>query len=212
MICLPVQFQSVNLLMNCLFVQLSPGKLSINFLCSLPWFLRPYMLCLSLVSQFPLGPSLCHGSLLRRGSLLLCRGGLLLHYGGLLPCSGGLLLRLLWSGGLLPCSGGLPLCLLWPGGLLPRLLCRGGLLSRQLHPGGLLLCLLRPGGLPLHRGDLRVHLHCYGGFLLHPFCRLHHGPLFCRSCLSPKVLHLYMDLARCPSPCSASAPPPSWIV
>ncbi len=148
------------------------------------------MLCLSLVSQFPLGPSLCHGSLLRRGSLLLCRGGLLLHYGGLLPCSGGLLLRLLWSGGLLPCSGGLPLCLLWPGGLLPRLLRRGGLLSRQLHPGGLLLCLLRPGGLPLHRGDLRVHLHCYGGFLLHPFCRLHYGPLFCRSCLSPKVLHL----------------------
>ncbi len=36
-----------------------------NLLCSLPWSLRPYMLCLSLVSQFPLGPSLCHGSRIR---------------------------------------------------------------------------------------------------------------------------------------------------
>ncbi len=120
------------------------------------------------------------------------------------------------SGGLLLCllrHGGLLLCLLRTGGLLPCLLRRGGLLSCSggllLRRGGLLSC---SGGLLLCRGDPRARQHCYGGPLLHPFCRLHHGPLLCRSCLSPNVIHFYMDLARHPSPCSASAPPPSWIV
>ncbi len=158
------------------------------------------MPCLSLVSQFFLGSNLCCGFLIslfrrgalliRRGTLLFCRGAflihcgaLLLHRGGLLSGSGGLLLR---RGGHLSCSGGL-------------LLRRGGILSCS-------------GGLLLHCGDPRTCLLCCGGPQLHPFCRLHHGPLFCRSCLSPKVLHLYMDLALRPYPYSASAPPPSWIV
>ncbi len=78
-----------------------------NLCLSLNWPWRPYMLCLSLVSQFPLGPSLCHGSLLRPG---------------------GRLLRQLCTGGLLLCRGGLLLCLLRRGGLL---LYTGGLLLRQ---------------------------------------------------------------------------------
>ncbi len=85
-----------------------------------PW--RPYMLCLSVGSQFPLGPSLCHGSLLRPGGCLLRQ----LRTGGLLLC-------LLHRGGLLP-------CLLYTGGLLLCLLRRGGLLPCLLYTGGLLLC------------------------------------------------------------------------
>ncbi len=152
--CLSVQFQSVSLLMNCLPVQLSPGKQIINFLCSLPRSLRPYMHCLSPVSQYSLVPSFCDGTLIRlvhrghlqsrfcgRPSILLCRGGLWHHCGGFLLCSGGLLLHRgglrLCSVGLLPCSGGLLLRLLRPSGLLLHLLCRGGLLPRLLHPGGL---------------------------------------------------------------------------
>ncbi len=166
------------------------------------------------MSQCFLGPSSGLGLqflLLKSGGLLLrlLRSvGHLLHRGGLLFRSGGFLPCLLRPGGLLP-------CLLRTGGLLLR---HGSLLSRLLRIGGLLLCLLRrggllsgSGGLLLCRGDPRTRLLFYGGPQLHPFCRLHHGPLFCRSCLSPKVLHLYMDLALPPSPCSASAPPPSWI-
>ncbi len=75
---------------------------------SLPLSLRLYVLSLSLVSQFPLGPSLCRGSLLRPG---------------------GRLSRLLRPGGRLS-------RLLRPGGRLSRLLRPGGRLSRLLRPGG----------------------------------------------------------------------------
>ncbi len=44
---------------------------------SLPRSLRLYVLSLPLVSQFPLGPSLCHGFLIRPGGCLLRPGGLL---------------------------------------------------------------------------------------------------------------------------------------
>ncbi len=181
---------------------------------------------MSFVSQFSLGSNLCCGFLIRSGVLLICHGGLLpcllhtgglllglLHQGGLLR-NGGLLLCLLHRGGLLPCllcTGGLLLSLLRRGGLLPCLLRTGGLLLCLLHRGGRLsgsggLLLRRSGllscsgGLLLRRGDPRTRLLCHGGSLLHTFCQLHHGPLFCRSCLSPKVLHLYMDLACHPSP------------
>ncbi len=144
----------------CLSVNCQPGKLLINFLCSLPWLLGPNMFCLSRVSQGSLGPNPCHGvkfhllRLLRHGGLLLRSGGLLLRHGGLLLRSGVLLLRLLRSGGLLLCRGGL---LLRSGGLL---LCHGDLL---LRPGGLLFCLLHPGGLqshPLRPGGLLFRLLC----------------------------------------------------
>ncbi len=49
--CLPVQFQSANLLMNCLSSQSSPGKILMG-LCSLPRSLRPCMLSLFCGSQF----------------------------------------------------------------------------------------------------------------------------------------------------------------
>ncbi len=78
------------------------------------------MLSLPLVSQFPLGPSLCHRSHLLRPGVL--RSHLL--------CPGGLLSRLLR-----------------PGGLRSRLLRPGELRSRLLRPGGLRSRLLRPGGL-----------------------------------------------------------------
>ncbi len=107
--CLPVQFLSMRLLMNC-----QPGKLLMNFLCSLPGLLGPKMLCLFRVSQCSLGPSPGRGlqvHLLRRGGLLLRSGGLLLRRGGLLLRSGGLPLRLFQSGGLQLCRGGLLPCL-----------------------------------------------------------------------------------------------------
>ncbi len=62
--CLPVQFQSMSLLMNCLPVQSQSVSLLMSFLCSLPQSLRPYMHGLYLLSQFSLGPSICHGSML----------------------------------------------------------------------------------------------------------------------------------------------------
>ncbi len=170
--------------------------------------------------------------LLRSGGHLLCRGGLLLRLlwsGGLLPCllcrgdlqlcPGGLLFRLLRPGGLLS-------RLLRPGGLLSRLLRPGGLLSHLLRPGGLLSRLLRPGGLLsrlLRLGGLLSRLLCPGGLLFRRFrpgpllgwfhsgLLLRLGALACRLCLSPQSLHFHMDLALHPSPCSASAPPPSWI-
>ncbi len=166
--------------MNC-----QPGKLLMNFLCSLPGLLGPKMLCLSRVSQCSLGPSPYHGLQVR----LLCRGGLLLRFGGLLLCRGGLLLRsgglLLRRGGLLLRSGGLPLRLfqsgglqLCRGGLLPCLLCTGGLQSCLLHPGGLQSRLLHPGGLQsrlLHPGGLQSRLLCPVGLQsrsLSPLLRL----------------------------------------
>ncbi len=185
--CLPIQFQSMSLVVNrqlCPFlpVQLSPGKTLKSFLCSLPRSLRPYMLCLSLVSFSP-GPSLYHGfmfPLLCRGCLLLC----LLHHGGLLFGSGGLLLCLLCRGGFLSGSGG-------------HLLCRGGLLFRLLRCGGLLSgsggLLLRHGSLLFHllcRGVQLLRLLCRGGaqfFLFCPFCP---GSLLCR--LHPGFL-LHLD-------------------
>ncbi len=145
----PVQFQ-----LTCLSMNSQPGKLLINFLCSLPWLLGPKMLCLFRVSQCSLGPSPCRdlqACLLRRGGLLLWSGDLLLRSGGLPLRSGGLLLR---RGGLLLKSDGLPLHLfqyvglqLRRGDLLPCPLLPGGLQSRLLCPGGLQTCLLCLGGL-----------------------------------------------------------------
>ncbi len=79
-------------------------------------------------------------------------------------------------------------------------------LSAPPWRSSVLLC-----GLLLRRGDPRAGLLCYGGSLLHPFCRLHHGPLFCRFCLSPKILHLYMNLAHCPSPVPPLLHHPPWL-
>ncbi|KAI2664196.1 Rho-related GTP-binding protein RhoF [Labeo rohita] len=87
---------------------LSSQRLLISPLCSLPLSL---LLCLSFLSLFSPGPSLCRGS-------LLC----LFH-------PGGLLFRLHRPGGFL-------LRLFCPGGLLLHLICPGGLLLRLLHPGG----------------------------------------------------------------------------
>ncbi len=159
----------------------------------LPWNPKLWMhrqCCLSLLSLcclslFPPDLRLCHGflpGLLSCGGLLLQSGGLLLRSGSLLPRRGGLLLG----------SGGLPLR---RGGLLLR---SGGFLLHLLRPGGLRSRLLRPGGLrsrPLRPGGLQFHRLCPG------------FPL----CLSLQSLHLHMDLALRPSPCSTSAPPPSWI-
>ncbi len=204
-------------------------------LCSLPRSLRPSMLSLFCVSQFLLGSNLCCGFLIRlfhrgallircgvllfrRGAPLIHRGVLLIRRGALLHCllrRGGLLPCLLRTGGLLPCllcTCGLLLCLLRRGGRLSH---SGGLLSRSggplLRRGGLLLRLLRSGGHLLRRGGLLLRS---GGLLL---CRgdllLRTGWLLSRPlCLNPHSLHFHMDLALRPSPCSASAPPPSWIV
>ncbi len=158
-----------------------------------PW--RPYMLSLSLVSQFPLGHKTAL-SLLRPGERLLCQ----LRTGGLLLC-------LLCRRGLLPCliyTGGL---LLRHGGLLPRLLRPGGLRSRLLRPGGLLSSLLHSGGLLSHLpspGGLRSRLFSPGGLWS---CLLRLGTLLCRLCLSSWSRHFHMDLALRPSPSSTSAPP-----
>ncbi|XP_058613324.1 uncharacterized protein LOC131528285 [Onychostoma macrolepis] len=196
------------------------SRLIINFLCSLPQSLCLCMFCLLLVSPFSLVPRLCCGFLIRRGGLRvrLLRSGLLLHLfhplrcggplsgsGGLLRHPGGLVLYLRRRGGLLSGSGGLLHRRgdLWvhPGGLKSRLLRPGGLKSRLLRPGGLKSRLLRPGGLKsrlLRPGGLQSRL-------------LRPGFLLCRLYLGPRSLRFHKDLALHPSPCSASAPPPSWI-
>ncbi len=125
----PAQSQQRGLLLNCQSTPYLPMK---PFEHYLPRPLGPYMLYLSLVSQFPLGPSLCHESLLRPG-------GRLLHPGGFLLC-------LLRRGDLLLRRGGF---LFRPGGLRSRLLCPVGLQFRLLRPGGLLSRLLSPGGAPV---------------------------------------------------------------
>ncbi len=115
-----------------------------------------------------------------------------------LPQSGGLQSRLLRP-------GGLQSRLLRPGGLQSRLLRLGGLQSRLLRPGGLQSRLLRLGGLQvrlLHPGGSQSRLLRLGGLqvrLLRP------GGLQCH----PLRLGFHMDLALRPSPCSASAPPPT---
>ncbi len=81
--------------------------------------------------------------------------------------------------------GGLQVRLLHPGGSQSRLLRLGGLQVRLLHPGGSQSRLLRPGG-------LQVRLLRPGGLQCHPL-----------------RLGFHMDLALRPSPCSASAPPPT---
>ncbi len=101
---------------------------------------------------------------------------------------GGLQSRLLRPGGLqsrLLRLGGLQVRLLHPGGSQSRLLRLGGLQVRLLHPGGSQSRLLRPGG-------LQVRLLRPGGLQCHPL-----------------RLGFHMDLALRPSPCSASAPPPT---
>ncbi len=85
----------------------------------------------------------------------------------------------------LPQSGGLQSRLLRPGGPQSRLLRLGGLQVRLLHLGGSQSRLLRPGG-------LQVRLLRPGGLQCHPL-----------------RLGFHMDLALRPSPCSASAPPPT---
>ncbi len=231
----PAQSQQRGLLLNC---QSTPYLPIMPFEHYLPRPLGPYMLYLSLVSQFPLGPSLCRGSLLRPGGRLLRPGGLLLcllRRGDLLPCllrRGGFLSRLFRPGGLrsrllcpvglqfrpggllsrLLSPGGLQFCLFRPGGLLSRLLHPGGLQFRLFRPGGLQSRLLRPGGLRsrlLRAGGLRSRLLRPGGLLFRLF-RL--GSLLCRLCLGSWSWHFLMDLALRPSPGSTSAPPPSWIV
>ncbi len=102
------------------------------------------------------------------------------------------------------CRGGLLPCLLRTGGLLLCLLRRGGLLPCLLRTGGLLLCLLHRGGRLSRSGGLLLRR---GGLLLRSG-----GLLFRLLCLSHLSLHLHMDLALRPSPCSASAPPPSCTV
>ncbi len=126
----------MNLILNCLPAQLSSGEILRDFLCSMPWSLKPYMLSLSLVFLFFLDSSLCCGFLIS----LFCHGALLIYHDALPLCPGGLLLCLVLRGGLLLrllLTGGLLLCLLPRGGLLPHLFRRGGLLSCS---GGLLLC------------------------------------------------------------------------
>ncbi len=81
-----------------------------------------------------------------------------------------------------------------------------GLLYRLLCPGGLLFC----PGLRFRSGSLlRLGSLLCPGFLLRRFCL---GVLLGRLSLSPRSSRFHMDLALRPSPCSASAPPPSWIV
>ncbi len=221
----PAQSQQRGLLLNC---QSTPYLPIMPFEHYLPCPLGPYMLYLSLVSQFPLGPSLCRGSLLRPGGRLLRPGGLLLcllRRGDLLPCllrRGGFLSRLLCPVGLQFRPGGLLSRLLSPGGLQFCLFRPGGLLSHLLHPGGLQFRLFRPGGLQsrlLRPGGLRSRLLRPGGLrsrLLHPggllFRLFRLGSLLCWLCLGSWSWHFLMNLALCPSPSSTSAPPPSWIV
>ncbi len=139
---------------------------------SLPLSLRLYVLSLSLVSRFPLGSSLCRGSLLRPGgrlSRLLRPGGRLSR----LFRPGGRLSRLLRPGGRLS-------RLLRPGGRLSRLLRPVGRLSRLLRPGGRLSRLLRPSG------RLSRLLTCQSHLTPPPTCQSHlTPPPTCQSHLTP---------------------------
>ncbi len=184
---------------------MSPGP-------ALPRPLRPRRLslcCLSLLSLCCLSLlSLCRLSLL---SLFFPRSQIQSWFPAwftVLPQSGGLQSRLLRPGGLqsrLLRPGGLQSRLLRPGGLQSRLLRLGGLQVRLLHPGRSQSRLLRLGGLQvrlLHPGGSQSRLLRPGGLqvrLLRP------GGLQCH----PLRLGFHMDLALRPSPCSASAPPPT---
>ncbi len=75
--------------------------------------------------------------------------------------------------------------------------CGSGLYHTLSHFFGSLLRRLRLG--------FRL---CIGSLLR----RFRLGSLIRRLCLSPLFLSFLMDLALHPSPCSASAPPPSWIL
>ncbi len=152
------------------------------------------MLYLSLVSQFPLGPSLYRGSLLRPGGRLsrLHRPGgrlsRLLRPGGRLSRllrPGGRLSRLLRPGGRL-CRllrpGGRLCRLLRPGGRLCRLHRPGGRLSRLLRPGGRLSRLLRPGGRLSRLLRPGGRLTCQSHFTSPPICQSHPtSPPTCQS-------------------------------
>ncbi len=147
---------------------------------SLPRSLRLYVLSLSLVFQFPLGPSLCRGSQLRPGgrlSRLLRPGGRLSH--------------LLRPGGCLSRQ-------LRPGGRLSRLLRPGGRLSRLLRPGGRLSRLLRPGGRLTCQSHLTSPLTCQSHLTSPLTCQSHlTSPLTCQSlflflfyCFKQTVVHI----------------------
>ncbi len=157
---------------------------------SLPRSLRLYVLSLSLVFQFPLGPSCCQGSRLLRPGGRLSR---LLRPGGRLS-------RLLRPGGHLS-------RLLRPGGRLSRLLRPGGRLSRLLRPGGHLSRLLRPGGHLTCQSHLTPPLTCPSHLTPPLTCQSHlTPPLTCQSHLTPfdPACRLISSLsAACPDLCIA---------
>ncbi len=127
------------------------------------------MLSLSLVFQFPLGPSLCRGFLLRPGGRL----SRLLRPGGRLS-------RLLRPGGHLS-------RLLRPCERLSRLLRPGGHLSLLLRPGGRLSRLLRPGGRLTCQSHLTPPLTCQSHLTPSLTCQSHlTSPLTCQSHLTPQ--------------------------
>ncbi len=118
------------------------------------------MLSLPLVSPFPLGPSLCQGSLLRPGGLR----SRLLHPGGLRSR--------------LHCPGGLRSRLLRPGGLRSRLPHRDLALRSTSAPPPtcIVLCLGASGSRSLVRGSVRNHLDTDSPpeVTRSPHCLLHH--------------------------------------
>ncbi len=142
------------------------------------------MLSLSLVFQFPLGPSLCCGSLLRPG---------------------GRLSRLLRPGGRLS-------RLLRPGGRLSRLLRPGGRLSRLLRPGGRLSRLLRPGGRRPARVTSRLRRPARVTSRLRRPARVtsRHSGLPSDPSRPCCLIGPTWTWPSVPSPGSTSAPPPSW--
>ncbi len=164
------------------------------------------------MSRFPLGPSLCRGSLLRLGgrlSRLLRPGGRLSR----LLRPGGRLSRLLGPGGRLSPllrPGGRLSPLLRPGGRLSHLLSPGGRLSRLLRPGGCLSRLLRPGGRLSRLLRPGGRLTCQSHLTSPPTCQSHLTSLLSLPpCPGGLLSHwLHMDLALRPT----SAPPPSWIM
>ncbi len=172
---------------------------------SLPLSLRLYVLSLSLVSRFPLGPSLCRGSLLRPGghlSRLLRPGG---HLSRLFR-PGGRLSRLLRPGGRLSRllrPGGHLSRLFRPGGCLSRLFRPGGRLSRLFRPGGRLSRLLRPGGRSTCQSHLTPPPTCQSHLTPPPTCQSHlTSPLTCQSHLTSPLTcqsHLTSPLT-CQSP------------
>ncbi len=128
---------------------------------SLPLSLRLYVLSLSLVSRFPLGPSLCRGSLLRPG---------------------GRLSRLLRPGGRLS-------RLLRPGGRLSRLLRPGGRPTCQSHLTPPLICQSHLTPPLIYQSHLTPPLICQSHLTPPLICQSHlTPPLICQSHLTPPLI------------------------